>query len=368
MLKSFLGCSSSDASMNSTEIRLSSTKGIDMQTKTVRNVALALGPAFFLFGSFILPSTAHAGFKWVEPPAPPAVEVAPQPQVITGTKPVKGDVQIIMAPESMAIKAPKASLAVAPKVMKPATDIVVGFADSVPLSVALRQILPRDTGFSVAQDVSLGTIVSWRGGAPWRDVLKTMLAPKELTIKEDGSIVHVIHQTVSQPAVAQPVMPKPAPMIAAQPLPASVMQSVAPASVAPAPVALAPAPQKKAAPIYVPRKQAIAQSLGYLPAATHAVPAQNHLAQTWVAHKGQSLRTVLMDWGRKANVDVSWQAEYDYPFQASISVMGTFEDVARKLLNGFQDANPKPVGYLYNNKAAGQRVLVIQTRGNNYAD
>jgi len=92
------------------------------------------------------------------------------------------------------------------------------------------------------------------------------------------------------------------------------------------------------------------------------------MPNTWNAHKGQMLRDVLMDWGRRANVDVSWQAEYDYPFQASVSVGGTFEDAIRSLLVGFQDADPRPVGYLYNNQKAGQRVLVIQTRGNNYAD
>lgn len=378
--------------IDSTHDRCSSTKGIDMQRKTVRNRVLTLGPAFILFGTLLLPAPAQAGFKWVEPPVkqapPPAIDY-PAVQVITGsdaaTSVVTGDVQVIMAPDSMAINTPFSSVSTSAEAAVPymaPTDVVQGFAENVPLSVALRQILPREVGFSVAQDVSLGTLVSWKGGASWREVLKTMLAPKKLTIKEDNGLVHVVHQTSK--AV-------PAPVFAAQPLiqaPVRI-QTKAPASrsmirttsvdvnVDRKPVALAPMTQMRA-PVYMPpkptmhptyvRPQNTVKNLGFLPTATAAVPAQNRAAQTWVAHKGQMLRAVLMDWGRRANVDVSWQAEYDYPFQASVSAMGTFEDAARKLLAGFDDADPKPVGYLYNNQTAGQRVLVIQTRGNNYAE
>ena len=313
-----------------------------MQRNSIQNVALMVTPAFLLIGSLILPAPAHAGFKWVAPPTrqaapPPVVQSYPETQVITGqpSTAVTGDVQVIMAPSSMAIDVPSP---VAP------SNVVEGFADNVPLSVALRQILPRDVGYSVAQDVSMGTLVSWKGGKPWRDVLAQMLAPKKLTIKEDAGLVHIIHQGSTGPSFAAAAPPPPAP----QPAPVTLSPAPAPYMPAPTPVAYAQQPQ----------------TLGFL-ASTKTTYQGNG---GWVAHKGQMLRAVLMDWGRKANVDVSWQAEYDYPFQASVSVMGTFEEAVRKLLSGFQDADPKPVGYLYNNQKAGQRVLVIQTRGNQYAD
>ncbi len=345
-----------------------------MQRNSTYNAVLA-GPAFILLGSLIFANPAHAGFKWIEPTPQvqaPSVEVSlPEAQVITGHEAasvIAGDVQVIMAPESLALERPNALKA--PSVSVSSGD-VQGFANNVPLSVALRQILPRDIGFSVAQDVSLGTLVSWTGGAPWRDVLRSMLAPQKLTIKEDGTLVHVVHQ----PNAVKPISSSASIMKSAPIVPKISMQSRT------QPVALAP--QAKTLPVYVPVKaqapraamrpmyaapKSTMKTIGYLPVATAAVPAQNHTNQAWVAHKGQMLRSVLMEWGRRANVDVSWQAEYDYPFQASVSVMGTFEDAARKLLSGFQEADPKPVGYLYNNQTAGQRVLVVQTRGNNYAD
>lgn len=336
-------------------------------------MVLTLGPAFLLMSSLLLPSPAQAGFKWVAPPpaeeAPsPELATLPDAQVIMGqpTNEVTGDVSVIMAPNTMAVTAPAAPAPVSMPAAAPASeDVVRGFATNVPLSVALRQILPHEVGFSVAQDVSLGTIVSWNGGQPWRAVLKDMLAPEKLTIREDNGLVHVVHMTTAQ---ATSTLPAAAPVTFA---------SAAPVA-ASAPVALAPATHETTRtarqvythtpdrPTYM-QPETTVKTLGYLPSVT-AAPMQANMNQTWVAHKGQMLRDVLMDWGRRANVDISWQAEYDYPFQASVSVMGTFENAVRGLLSGFQDADPKPVGYLYNNQTAGQRVLVIQTRGNQYVD
>lgn len=95
---------------------------------------------------------------------------------------------------------------------------------------------------------------------------------------------------------------------------------------------------------------------------------QMPVAQSWTAEKGRLLKDVIEDWGRKAGVDVSWQAEYDYPLQASVSFMGSFEEAVRGILVGFQEAQPQPVAYLYNSQSGGQAVLVVQARGNNYTE
>jgi len=59
-----------------------------------------------------------------------------------------------------------------------------------------------------------------------------------------------------------------------------------------------------------------------------------------------------------------WSTEYDYPVQASASFSGSFEEAVRDLLSGFVDAKPQPFGRLHDNPSVGQRILVIQTRGN----
>ena len=56
------------------------------------------------------------------------------------------------------------------------TGVVQGFASQVPLTVALRQVLPRGTAFHINNDVDTSTQVSWKGGRPWQQTLDDMLA------------------------------------------------------------------------------------------------------------------------------------------------------------------------------------------------
>ena len=72
-------------------------------------------------------------------------------------------------------------------------EIVQGFANSVPLAVALQQVLPKGYGFSIDQDVDLGTLVSFQGGKPWRDTLTAMLQPAGLAMREEDKMVAIGH-------------------------------------------------------------------------------------------------------------------------------------------------------------------------------
>jgi hypothetical protein len=86
----------------------------------------------------------------------------------------------------------------------------------------------------------------------------------------------------------------------------------------------------------------------------------------WSAKAGQMLHDVIEEWSARTGVEVNWQAEYDYPLQASLHYNGTFEDAIRTLLYGFRDATPQPIGRLHKNEELGQQVLVIAVRGNQY--
>ena len=84
--------------------------------------------------------------------------------------------------------------------------------------------------------------------------------------------------------------------------------------------------------------------------------------------RGDTLHKVLSDWCQHSNVELQWQAEYDYPVEASAHFEGKFEDAVRGLLAGFDGARPQPVAELHANRGAGQRVLVVQARGNSYSN
>ncbi len=71
-------------------------------------------------------------------------------------------------------------LEAAPPPLKPQFSMVQGFGHHVPLSFAVRQIVPPAVHVSYGPGVSLDTVVDWKGGAPWNRILKAAMAPAGL--------------------------------------------------------------------------------------------------------------------------------------------------------------------------------------------
>ncbi|NBO20338.1 MAG: hypothetical protein EBV03_14175, partial [Proteobacteria bacterium] len=285
--------------------------------------SLVLGTAFGLVLA-TMPHASYAGFQWVAPaeaPIAPSVEVMPpittpslqslQP-VPLQPQPVARD-QNVISPTIIEGMQP---LPVPPNVAAPlpapapypAEKPVEGFASNIPLAIALRQILPPDYSFSLAPDVDTATSVSWRGGMGWRAVLQAMLSNAGLSFNEDGRAVRIsrtspfgVLSDVGSPVAA----PLPAPVNVAQPVP----------QVLPAQTVIMEAPP---------------------------VAPSGPIVDNWSAEAGQTLRKVLEVWCQKTGIQLVWQAEYDYPLQASYNTTSTFEDAVRNLLLGFQEAQPQP--------------------------
>ncbi len=335
-----------------------------MQKNNRRSTILFLGYLPLVAGALLSTTPAYAGFKWVSSDAVQStnVSVTPQAAPATGSVPTSfGGAEAVVIESAPASQEAAFSTLAKEKSKTPHDDVVVkGFADRVPLSVALRQVLPPEIGFSVAQDVSLGTPVSWRGGAPWRQVLKDMLSPSGLTMREQGQMVHVVHMTEGQDSALS--LDKPLPPVSGNGKPLSLLPSLS--AVAPKSAGSSPAPLASSSG-FLSAPNALASGVERSPVVADSSAAG---LGAWQANSGDMLKKTLETWGRNANVEVSWQAEYDYPVQASVSFSGDFEGAVRNLLSGFQEAKPQPVGYLYNNQSAGQTVLVIQTRGNNYSE
>lgn len=201
-------------------------------------------------------------------------------------------------------------------------DAVHGFANHVPLAVALRQILPTGYGFSIDQEVDLGVLVSFQGGKPWRETLDETIAPVGLVAHVEGQMVKISYPSDKQSSSKE-----------------------APSAEETMPVAppLSPSPAQEAA---------------------LAPPTPVPALQDWNAEPGDTLHKVLENWSRRANVEFDWMAEYDYPLQASVHLKGSFEGAVRDLLTGFETAHPQPVAELHTNAKLGQMVLVVTTRGN----
>lgn len=255
-------------------------------------------------------------------------------------------------------RAQPASLGTLPMAASPDT-MVQGFANNVPLAVALREVLPPGYGFSIDQDVDLGTLVSFQGGKSWRETLQAMLQPADLVMREQNQMIAIGRSQGLTGVVAPPpevaMNNAPAPSMSASPTPTNVPAWPGPAAYGPRP--------------------AIAQPVVTLPHAPPPPPpvsssrmSSTGIVDTWTASRGDTLHKVLEDWSHRAGAEFEWSAEYDYPLQASISYTGTFEEAVRDLLSGFEEAHPQPIAELHANSGAGQMVLVIQTRGNSYTD
>ncbi len=327
-----------------------------------------LGTVSFVLSLSVLSSSAYAGFEWVAPtptmaPSQPSVTSYPpsqsssamsapeviSPVIISGDS---GNTMRAPAPAPYAAPVPltpspstygqqqvaKPNLATATIPVSPSTggDIVQGFGAQIPLALALRQILPTGYNFSIDQDVDMDTSVSYRGGKNWRDTVKDMLASVGLVGREQPGLLVVSHMSAQ----------------AAPSAPSDMGQQVV--------IDTAPPPSLQA------------QSIGQLSMGSpHMVdvPAINvGSGEGWSAEHGETLHKVLETWCRRQGVELQWMAEYDYPVEASAHFTGSFEDAVRNLLAGFETARPQPIGELHSNASAGQMVLVITPRGNNYSN
>lgn len=85
--------------------------------------------------------------------------------------------------------------------------------------------------------------------------------------------------------------------------------------------------------------------------------ADANVKETWVANVGQSLRTVLQEWGGRAGWTIVWLSDREYPIDASANFSGDFLKVAGQLLTGFSTATPVPSAHFYK----GNRVLLVES-------
>lgn len=255
------------------------------------------------------------------------------------------------------------------------TGMVEGFADQIPLSIAMQQVLPQGYVYALGDGVNAGQLVSWRGGRQWQSVMNDMLASSGLGYSVNGQVVTVsnmggapavvggaphmaIQTTPSQPYAQQ------ATALPAAPMMPDSMPPLMPDNAPPMMPGYGAPPMGYGGAMMMPDGSMMmdgsimidgSQIVSYAP-------------QSWEARPGQTLRKLLQEWCARAGTELNWQAEYDYPIMASFNMAGTFEEAVRMLLSGFHGAKPVPYGRLHYNPAIGQSILIVQATGNHYGD
>lgn len=84
----------------------------------------------------------------------------------------------------------------------------------------------------------------------------------------------------------------------------------------------------------------------------------------WEATAGETLRSLLIQWGEESGWTVIWKLDRDYNLEAGVVFRGTFTEVSGALIRSFARATPAPIGTFYK----GNRVLVINTQEDENAD
>ena len=64
--------------------------------------------------------------------------------------------------------------------LQPRVPLAIGFGRQIPLSFAVRQIVPASVPISFAPDVDQDALVDWSGGRPWNHVITAVIQPFHL--------------------------------------------------------------------------------------------------------------------------------------------------------------------------------------------
>ena len=81
-------------------------------------------------------------------------------------------------------------------------------------------------------------------------------------------------------------------------------------------------------------------------------------AHDWEAPRGETLRSLLTQWGEVSGWTVIWKLDKDYKLEAGVVFRGTFTEVASAIIRTFARAVPAPIGTFYK----GNRVLVVSVQ------
>jgi hypothetical protein len=311
----------------------------------------------------------------------------------------------------------------APATMAPADDKVIeGFGSGIPLAIALRQVVPPQYRYSFGPGVDAGQRVSWQGGKPWSQVVADMAAKQGMQTEIAGNVVAIRRSggmAATTPSFSGSVMEDvvlgdstavmpPAPAKPAARTVISTTTETKSTAFKPLPMMDAPAAPKEEAPVSLLAKASADEPMPVInrsidiskpvePPAAKALPPiieETHVmapsealplpemmdapvamkkddvkitgdlatTQEWVGQSGKTLRSILQEWAKQANVSLVWSSDFDYPLQTDIRIQGTFPDAVRTLLAGFSKAQPKPLGRLHkNNNLGAQPVLIIET-------
>jgi hypothetical protein len=222
---------------------------------------------------------------------------------------------------------------------------VDGFGRDIPLSFAVKQIVPSGYDVSYGPGVDEHERVSWKGGREWTAVLKSMASDEGLEVSLDGMSVRIdlaagAAQPMQASVQAQPGVQSGGFMIVPY---KGGQQAAQPAQATAAPGAVQSQPLGGST-------QAKPTQLSASAATMPSAP-----VGSWTIAKGETLRASLDGWTKKAGWTLVWNSQYEYPIQAGAAFGGDFVSATSDLFKSLLDVRPALTVKFYR----GNKVLLV---------
>ena len=157
-------------------------------------------------------------------------------------------------------------------------DFVEGFANDIPLELALQQIVPQDWVLLFTDDVRKNELVSWHGGMPWAKVLKQLA--------DNNSLNFEIHTTTNR--------------------------------------------------ILIEKDKG---SLGSVTFKTGVNDSKKFTMESkvWRLERGQYLSQALRDWAQSVGWDVEWSLDKDFIVEQPIQYSGSLINAVKDLIKSYRN-------------------------------
>ncbi len=196
---------------------------------------------------------------------------------------------------------------------------VKGWAKDIPLSTALKQVVPNGWKARKSGNVDLNQPVSWTGGKDWVSVLGDLTSDYSFSANVNWNTREIF----------------------ITPLGSSTINTT-PNSVAPRPVFTGATTTKFANPV------------------SNSVSSGYSYSQTWTLSKSKTLRENIESWAKQAGWTVSWGAP-DYRIPADVTLTGAIDanngPIAR-VIAAYKDADQPLRAVL----SSGNKVIRIESR------
>lgn len=255
-----------------------------------------------------------------------------------------------------------------------------GFGTDIPLSLAVKQIVPDGYKVQIAPGVDANVPVSWKEGGGWKQAIVGAAKGAGYTAVVGADTVRISKSGGAKIEVAESVEPQVAPTGKAQARKEAVERArrAPPARVSERPRRERVVHQRRVRSEVIeedtvsgggfvmvpPRVARVSQSVEVVDAKGRAGgPAKVAIAPRaeWIVREGENLQSVLRDWSSKEGWKMVWESEFRYQIASAAKFDGDFVQATSELVRSMSHIRPLVTVTFYQ----GNKTLVV---GNNSTD